>query len=233
MRRPRQFSPPAGMTLVELVVAILILALIGGIGAQSFLLVLRAEREMASHTAALRAMQCTFDELRRDISNLLPAKVGEFLPYSETTDPEHGAKAYRLLTRLPERYAHEPLPGQAQALLVEFWLEPDPGGENKNTGMRLAYSKQPMSLSGKLGEPLKGILAQNVTKFTLAPRQEGASAEAGAEEEVNVPTAIDATLKFDDPDSGASFTMPFPVSAQVDKKDRGTKKGSGGSEAPA
>jgi hypothetical protein len=204
----------------------LILSIIAGIGAQSFLIVLRAEQEMDEGTAAIKAMQLVLDELRLDAGNLIPAEMGGHQPYEEGVDSAHGTPVYRLLTRLPERYSREEHLGQTQALLVEFALEQDSADE-----LQLVYSKQPVGASGKIGEPFKGVLAEHVAQFTLTPEMgsddaEGSGAESG-EGAASVPKGLNVTLVLKDSAERVPSTVFIPIDVKAEKPEKQEKQDSG------
>lgn len=221
-----------GMTLVELIVAMLILSAIAGVGTRSFLMVLRAGREMDEQAAALASEQRITREIRRDLASLVPVKLGGQEPFRQSADPERGTPVYQLLTRVSESFSAEETHGEAQAILVRYALEENPEG-----GLRLRYSKQAVSQTGLLGEPLKGTLAENLAAFALKPVAEGGAQEETADPDASppVPKAFRLELKCGQPgQETSSLSLLLPVRCQGKKPSgEGSAAGAQGGGAAA
>lgn len=203
----------------------LILSVIAGVGTQSFLLALKAEREMDENAASLKGTQRVFEELRQDATNIIPAQMGGHKPYDEQIDAERGTTIYQILTCLPEGYTHEESPGLTQAMLVEFSLE-----QVSESEMRLTYSKQPVGATGNLGDPLKGILAEHVMQFMITPNMEDDESKGGGpgqgdtkadgQDKVSIPKGLNVSLQFKDSGMDRPYTMYIPIQTRIDKTEK-------------
>lgn len=216
-----------GITLVELVISMVILSVISGVAAQSFLLVLRADREMEDRSAAMRTLQLVRDEVQRNVSNLLPAQMGTFVPFAEVAEPGGRTVTYKLLTRLPETFSREEAAGIAQAMLVEFTISSSSEGAG-----RLTYSKQAIGPGGRLGEPLSGVLADNLAFFRLSAVANTEEGEPG-DSQVVVPKAIDLSMQFSLPEVQEEFSVVIPVTVRADTQNKRDNSDSGGQSTNA
>lgn len=203
-----------GITLIEMVVAMLVFSAIAGVASQAFLTIMKISRETKDRSEVYRRVDFAIAELRRDAANVVPGKVGGFAPYEEGVDPETGARIYRILTRVPEGYHFtEQAKGRAQAILVEYSLT-----QEDEVRLRLNRTKWMVGASGPIGEPLKGMLVSNLSAFSLNPTFAVSEGEEGAGDGVKVPRLLQVCLDFRMPDGEVlSFSSSLLAHAEPAK----------------
>ncbi|MEN6626635.1 MAG: hypothetical protein ABFD69_10445 [Candidatus Sumerlaeia bacterium] len=195
-----------GLTLVELVIALSVMAAIGGIAIHSLLIVFRQQKIMEEASSATDAAQWIDSNLESCIHNMVSSPMGDIQPFAESVS-EDGTASYNFLTHIPDNYvvrSKTQKTTSARALLVS--ISSVPVGNDENT-LELSYSTQPVGTTGLLDEPDVQVLARNLTQFTIQS-QAGDSGEG----ESNLPKSFGAQFGFTLSDGNTlSWNQTYPV----------------------
>ncbi len=206
-----------GVSLAELVAAMLILGVIGGVGTQSFLLVADVSDQMRARARAVRTVRLIVEEIRRDCVNLSPIEVGGASPYEMFLRPEGESLGRRLLVQMGEAEPGEAAKGAAWVWAVEYWLEPGLDGTYS-----LVRVVEPFGVGGVVGEKRRGILGDRLTAFSLEPlfdSDSGPGAGPGGNAAIRAfRLHIDAEIPNEPPLTTSILLM---VGALGEKKDEG------------
>jgi prepilin-type N-terminal cleavage/methylation domain-containing protein len=203
--------PVRGITLIELVVAMLVFSVIAGVASEAFLTASGISRDVRARSGVYQQADFAIAEIRRDVANILPGKIGVFLPYEEGVNLETGANVYRVLTRVPEGYSFsEREKGKAQAEFVEYAVL-----QQDATHLKLTRTKRVIGASGLMGEAFEGALVLGLAGFSLTPTFAESEGEEGGEEDVKVPRAIKIAMEFRMRDGErVSFASSLPVRSE-------------------
>lgn len=228
MSTPFRHRSTKGLTLVELVVAMVVMASIGGIGINSLILVMKHQKIMDESKTATESAQWIDMAIRGCVDNLIAAPIGENQPFAERAEAD-GSQSYVFLNRIPENYVFLQKPEYANesvALLVSLNAVPDKGGKDNDTNLNLTCTTQPISQSGRVGDPDVQTLARGLTQFTITSESAGgtgAGGDGGGGENA-VPKFFSVQIGFrSSGDKNISLHQKYPVKVSL-PKDKGEEE---------
>ena len=221
-----------GLTLVELVIALVVISVIASVGVDAFIQVLRTDRELRARSSAIREAQRVVNEFRAAAANLRTSPVAGILPFSTAVDQLSGAKIYQFLVRAPEGCLDDKARREVQAVVLRYSVSVAPH-EGKYA---ISRTRQNVSFSEVLGEPSVSVVAQNLTQFDLAPKTDGDESESNSNADgAKIPIAFDLSLSYELPwNERFESTFYVPVASRLAKeKESARPEKSGGSSDAA
>jgi len=164
-RSPLSHCRRKGITLVELVVAMVILSAIATVGGRAFFQVMQVSREVRAQARASEDEWSVVEDVRRTLSSVAREGFGAYSPYSESQDPETRDISFSILTRSQEPIG-ESLGGDlSQYMVISYSLVQ----RDDHDGFKLRVSKRSINPGSPPRECTEGFLCDNLRSFSLSP----------------------------------------------------------------
>lgn len=215
MKSMYAFTNKKGITLVELVFAILILSMIIGIGGPTLVFLLKNSEVEETRSIGMRQIEKALNCIRLDAANMTAQNINGISAFEqgETAD-------YRMLVKCKPDLMDRTDAPLAMAYLARYSIK------ERNDTLELHYSKQSIGYDGSTGMEKSGLLVEQLQDFRMIPHYEkpGEQSERLTPEDVNgrpeVPTSIEVRFQIrTDQNQTMKIETMVPVHATLIKKE--------------